>query len=55
MADDLPTRAIKLVATKDSGMTVLKYNFETGRFYYGMEYLSRVRFGKNDVEKASKE
>jgi hypothetical protein len=61
MEEDLPEyyivveRAIKLVPTEDGGMTVLKYNFETGRFDYGMEYLSRVMFGKDDVEKVSED
>ena len=48
-------RPVKVVATEDGGMTVLKYNFETGQFDYGMEYLSRLRFGKDDVEKVSEE
>ena len=48
-------RAIKLVTTEDGGMTVLKYNFDTGRFDYGMEYLSRVMFGKDDVENVSED
>lgn len=61
MEADLPEyyivveRPIKLVSTEDGGMTVLKYNFETGGFDYGMEYLSRVRFGKDDVEKVSED
>ncbi|GET35957.1 hypothetical protein [Microseira wollei] len=61
MEADLPEyyivveRPIKVVSTKDGGMTVLKYNFETGGFDYGMEYLSRVMFGKDDVEKVSEE
>jgi hypothetical protein len=61
MEEDLPEyyivveRAIKLVPTEDGGMTVLKYNFETGRFDYGMEYLSRVMFGKDDVENVSED
>jgi hypothetical protein len=61
MEGDLPEyyivveRAIKLVPTEDGGMTVLKYNFETGRFDYGMEYLSRVMFGKDDVENVSED
>lgn len=48
-------RVIKLVPTEDGGMTVIKYNFETGRFDYGMEYLSRVMFGKDDVEHVSED
>jgi len=47
--------AVKLVPTEDGGMTVLKYNFETGRFDYGMEYLTEVLFGKDDVEKVSED
>ncbi|MBD2767759.1 hypothetical protein IC235_07625 [Hymenobacter sp. BT664] len=61
MAVDLPEyyivveRPIKVVPTEDGGLNVLKYNFETGRFDYGMKYLSRVRFGKDDVEQVSEE
>jgi len=49
-------RPVKFVPTEDGGMSILKYNFETGRFDYGMEYLSRVMFSKDDdIEQVSED
>ncbi|MEO1298186.1 MAG: hypothetical protein AAFW75_20875 [Cyanobacteria bacterium J06636_16] len=48
-------RPVKLVPTKEGGSTVLKYNFKTGNFDYGMEYLTRITFGDEDVEQVSED
>jgi hypothetical protein len=43
-------RPVKFVQFPDGGMTVLKMNWETGVFEYGMEYLARAMSSDSDVD-----
>jgi hypothetical protein len=43
-------RPVKMIATPSGGMAVLKMNWETGVFEYGMEYLSRALSNDADVD-----
>jgi hypothetical protein len=46
------SRPVKFVATQDGGMAILKYDWQTGEFVYGMEYLSKV-YGRGDIDELS--
>lgn len=48
-------RPVKFVPTPDGGMEVLKMNWETGVFEYGMEYLSRALSSDGDVDHVSED
>jgi hypothetical protein len=43
-------RPVKFIATPSGGMAVLKMNWDTGVFEYGMEYLSRAMSNDSDVD-----
>ena len=49
------SRPVKVVATDDGGMTVLKYDWDSGEFEYGMEYLSELFRGGADVVEVTEE
>ncbi len=46
-------RPIRFVPTPEGGMLVLKMNWETGAFEYGMEYLDRAMSGRGEVQRVS--
>ncbi|MEL6813969.1 MAG: hypothetical protein AAFP03_04035 [Cyanobacteria bacterium J06598_3] len=48
-------RPVKVVPTQAEGAVVLKYSYDTGKFEHGMEYLTRVTAGGEDVDHVSKD
>lgn len=48
-------RPVKFVDTPSGGMTVLKMNWDTGVFEYGMEYLARAMSSDSDVDRVSED
>ena len=46
-------RPVKLVPTADGGLAVVKMDWETGVFEYGMEYLARAMSSDPDVDHVS--
>jgi hypothetical protein len=49
------TRPVKLVETKDGGMNVLKFDWDTGGFIYGMDLVSEIFFGHGEVERVTED
>jgi hypothetical protein len=49
------TRPVKLLETEDGGMNVLKFDWKTGGFIYGMNLLSEIFFGHGDVEQVTED
>lgn len=43
-------RPVKAIRNQDGQMEVLAYNWETGDFDYGMEYLDAVVLGGDEVD-----
>jgi len=48
-------RPVKFVPTADGGMTVLKMNWKSGVFEYGMEYLARASSSDPEVDHVSED
>jgi hypothetical protein len=46
---------VKFVSTREGGMVVLKMNWKTGIFEYGIEYTGQALLGKDDVEQVSED
>ena len=49
------TRPVKLVDTEDGGMNVLKFDWGTGGFVYGMNLLSEILFGHGEVDQVTED
>jgi hypothetical protein len=48
-------RPVKFLPTPDGGLAVVKMNWETGIFEYGMEYLARATSSDSDVDHVSED
>lgn len=48
-------RPVKFVPNQEGGLGIYAYNWQTGEFDLAMEYLTRIHFGKGDIEKVSEE
>jgi hypothetical protein len=48
-------RPVKFIPTPDGGLAVVKMNWETGIFEYGMEYLARATSSDSDVDHVSED
>ncbi len=48
-------RPVKAVTTKEGGLIILAFNWETGKFDPAMEYLEVIFFGKDEVEQVPEE
>ncbi len=48
-------RPVKVVEIENGGMTVLKLNWETGIFEYGMELLDEILIGRDEVEQVTED
>ncbi|MEW5739917.1 MAG: hypothetical protein AB1938_13375 [Myxococcota bacterium] len=46
-------RPVKLVPTDQGGLGVYAFNWQTGEFDLAMEYLSRLCFGKGDLDRVT--
>ena len=48
-------RIVQLLPLENGGMEVLKLDWDTGRFMPGADYLSKVMFGKDEMDKVSED
>ncbi|MBV7532842.1 hypothetical protein [Chitinophaga sp. sic0106] len=48
-------RTVQLLPLENGGMQVLKLDWDTGRFVPGADYLPKVMFGKDEVERVSED
>jgi hypothetical protein len=48
-------RTVQLLPLENGGLEVLKLDWDTGRFMPGADYLPKVMFGKDEVDKVSED
>lgn len=48
-------RTVQLLPLENGGMEILKLDWDTGKFMPGADYLPKVMFGKDEVEKVSED